>query len=270
MFEILQHFEQTAARFSPIVLIGPGAAVVIVGLFVWLGGLGLRRVLVAVLGAVTGGICGFFIVGRNMIAATISAVVATFIATIFERVFITILAASLAAVLAFFVLSGVCTETIIATRDVPIEAGKTAEQNVMISLSQTPEVIKAYIADFGTRVKQAALHMPAYGWAIIAASAVVMLGAGFLLRKLTSALCCAVLGTILIFAGMILLLLYKGNMPITTICRKCSYYAAVFGVMAAFGTVVQLGLGPRLDGSAKRKKEAKKDNAASAKRYWRT
>jgi predicted phage tail protein len=270
MFEILQNFEQTSARFSPIVLIGPGVAVVIVGLFVWLGGLGFRKVLAGVLGAGVGWICGFFISGRNIIAAAVSAVVATVVATILERIFMTILTASLAAVIAFFVLSGVYKETIISTREAPIEAEKTADQNVMISLEQTPEVIKAYIADFSAEAKQSALHMPIYGWAIIAALAVVMLGAGLLLRKPTSALCCAVLGTVLIFAGMILLLLYKGNMPVTTISQKYPYYAAVSGVMAAFGTFVQLLLGPRVGGRAKRKKKAQRDNEAPAKRYWRT
>ena len=44
MFEILQNFEQTVTRFDPIVLTGPGVATVIIGLFVWLGGLGFKKV----------------------------------------------------------------------------------------------------------------------------------------------------------------------------------------------------------------------------------
>jgi hypothetical protein len=270
MFGILQNFEQTAARFSPIVLIGPGAAVVIVGLFVWLGGLGFRKVLAGVLGAVIGWTCGFFFSSRNIIVAAVSAVSATVIATVLERLFMRILAAFLAAVLAFFVLSCVYKETIISTREAPVEVEKTGEQDVMISLKQTPEVIKAYCADFSAEAKRSAVHMPIHGWAIIAALVVIMLGAGFFLRKPTSALCCAVLGTVLIFSGMILLLLYKGNMPITTISQKYPYYAAVSGVMAAFGTFVQLLLGPKVGGRAKRKKEAQKDGEAPAKRYWRT
>ena len=53
MLEIAQNFEQVAAEFRPVVLIGPGLAAVWVGLFVWLGGLGVRRVLLAVVGAIT-------------------------------------------------------------------------------------------------------------------------------------------------------------------------------------------------------------------------
>jgi len=66
MLEIAKNFEQMATGFSPIVLIAPGLVCVVVGLFIWLGGLGFRRPLAAVVGAVSGGICGFFITDRNI------------------------------------------------------------------------------------------------------------------------------------------------------------------------------------------------------------
>jgi hypothetical protein len=270
MFELLQSFEQTAARFSPIVLIGPGVAVVLIGLFVWLGGLGFRRVLAAVLGAITGWICGFFIVGRNMMAASTSAVVAAVIAIIFQRIFITILAALLAVVLTFFVFTGICPEVIEATKDVPITAPEVTEQHVVIGIRHTPVVIKAYIADFTNMVKEAAWHMRTSGWATMAGLAVVLLIAGLFLRRLTSALCCAVLGTILVFAGMIWLLLYKGSLPISKVCDKPLYYAAVFGAMVVFGTIVQLLLCPRLEGRRKKRKGAEDAKATRSKNLWRT
>lgn len=270
MFEILQEFERTAARFSPIVLIGPGVATVIIGLFVWLGGLGFKRVLAAVLGAVTGWICGFFIVGRNMMAATASAVVAAVIAIIFQRIFITILAALLAVVLTFFVFTGICPEVIKATEDVPITAPEVAGQDAVIGVRHTPVVLKAYLADFTNMVKEAAWHMRTYAWATMAGLAVVLLIAGLFLRRLTSALCCAVLGTILVFAGMIWLLFYKGSLPISRVCDKPLYYAAVFGAMVVFGTIVQLLLCPRLEGKRKKRKEAEDAKAARSKNLWRT
>ena len=90
MLEIAQHLEQIAVWFKPVVLIGPGLAAVLLGLFVWLGGLGFRRTLVAIVGAVSGGVCGFFIAGRNIPPAMISACIAVVIAIIFERIFITV------------------------------------------------------------------------------------------------------------------------------------------------------------------------------------
>ena len=72
MLEILQDLESAicgTVRLSPVVLVGPGLIFVIAGLFIWLGGLGFRKQLVAVAGAITGGICGFFAIGQNIILA---------------------------------------------------------------------------------------------------------------------------------------------------------------------------------------------------------
>lgn len=269
MYEIIQSFEQTALRFSPIVLIVPGLLAVIVGLFIWLGGLGLRRVLAAVVGAVIGFSCGFFIIG-NIMAGGILAAGVGLIAIILQRIFIAILAVSLALVLTFFVFTGICPEVINAIDNVPITAAKITDDSVVISVQHTPVVIRAYSIDFGNMVKQAAWQMRTYAWAIMAALSIVVLVAGFFLRRLTSALCCAVLGTMLIFAGMIFLLLYKGSVPISIICDKSLFFAGVFGAMIAFGAVVQLLLCTRLEKSAKRKKEAESETSAKKKHRWRT
>jgi hypothetical protein len=166
MLEVFQNFEQLAVRLKPIVLIGPGLATVLLGLFVWLGGLGFRKILVAVIGALGGGVCGFFITDRNVMFAMILAAAAAVIAIALEKILVT----------------------------------------------------------------------------------------GSLFWHLASALCCAALGTMLIFAGMILLLLYKGAAPISRICGKQPFYTTVFIAMTAFGTTEQLLLCQR----AKKRPTAKK------------
>lgn len=258
MFQILQEFEQTASRFSPFVLIAPGVAVVLIGLFIWLGGLGFRKVVIVALGAVAGWIGGYFIAGRNVMTAAASAIVAAVLAVVLRRVFITIFAALLAAVLAFFVFTGVCPEVLAATELVPVTAGEIVEQNVMISAGITPAILRAYLADFTNVVNRAATHMPVYAWATMAGLALVFLFAGFFLNRFTSALCCAVIGAMLVFAGMIWLLLYKGSQPISRVCNKPWYYAAVFGAMVVFGTFVQLVLCPSLEKKVKKGKKPKK------------
>ena len=255
MLEIALHFEQTATQLRPIILISAGLACVIIGLFLWLGGLGFRKVLVAVAGAVGGSICGLFIVGRNIISAMILAAVAGFIAIIFERIFITILAAALAAVLGFAVLAGSYIEKQQGT--VPINQGKAQNLTEPLTLRQSIETVKAYTADFSNEIKQTCSQMPVYNWAIIAALVVIFIAAGFFLWRLTSALCCAALGTMLVFAGMVLLLLYKGAGPISCISRRQLFYAAVFLVMTAFGTIEQLLLCQRTKKQSTTKKEIK-------------
>jgi hypothetical protein len=258
MLQILQEFELTATRFAPIVLIGPGVLTVIIGLFVWLGGLSLRGVLAVVLGAVAGWICGYIIAGENIMAAAASAVVVAVIALVIQRAFITVIAASLAAILTFFVFVGICPEVLKATENVTITANHLVEKDEAVEIALTPVLLKAYIIDFSKMVRAAALQMRVYGWAAMAGSGVLLLIIGVFLRRFISALCCAVIGTMLIFTGMISLVLYKGSLPISIIRIKFLYYAAVFGFMVVFGTFVQLLLCPSLEKKAKKGKKTKK------------
>jgi hypothetical protein len=129
--------------------------------------------------------------------------------------------------------------------------------------------MNAYLFDCSERVKQSCSQMPRYIWVIIPAAAVVAIVAGVALWRFASALSCAALGTTLIFAGMILLLMYKGSAPISELMRKPPFYGTVFVTMAAFGTVEQLILCKR---KKPKSKKTKKQNESSEKRgqSWRT
>jgi hypothetical protein len=264
MFEIARGLEQTAIWFKPAVLIVPGLACVLLGLFVWLGGLGFRRALAAVIGAVSGGICGFFIDGRNITAAMIAAGVAMVIAIIFEKIFIAILTGVLAAVLGFAILAGSYVESGDSLKHYP--EYDTEKMTVVLSTSQSIKAAKGYIADFANEIKWILSQMPVHNQAIIAALAVFFIAAGFFRQHLTSAFCCAALGSMLIFAGMILLLLYKGAAPISRICQNRLFYQCIFGIMTAFGMAVQLLLCQRIKAKLTRKKEKEPETAPEG---WR-
>lgn len=253
MFEIARQLEQTAVYFNPVMLIGPGLACVLLGLFVWLGGLGFRKVLAAIVGAASGGIGGFFISGQNIMTTAISAGLAAVIAVVLERVFITILAGVLAAILGFAVLAGPYIEN--AGEATSVEWDKSRN----ISTRQTIETAEVYIARFAAETERIFSRMLVYERAIIAALAVIFAAAGFFLRRLTSAFCCAALGTILIFAGMILMLLYKGAAPISRICQNQLYYIGIFAAMTAFGMTEQLLLCQRIRERLTRRKGKSRD-----------
>jgi hypothetical protein len=269
MLEIARQLEQTAVWFNSVVLIGPGLACVLLGLFVWLGGLGFRRALVAIVGAVSGGICGFFISGRNIVTATVSAGLAAVIAIMLERIFIAILAGVLAAILGFAVLA----KPYIGIEDSLKRYPEYETENITMSLDTqlSVEIAKRYIAEFVTEIERIFSQMPVYNWVIIAALAVVFIAAGFFQLRLASAFCCAALGSILIFAGMILLLLYKGAAPISRICQNQLYYLGVFAAMTAFGTTEQLLFCQRIKERLTRKKGKSKDGKEPEKisMFWR-
>ena len=235
MFEIAQQLEQRAAGAGAEVQIGVGLAAVLVGLFLWLGGLGLRRLLAGAAGAVGGGIFGLLIASQNLVEVGILSVAGAFLAVIFERAFITLLTAALAAAIGFVVLA---------------------------------EVHKI---DFTEGLKQACRTMPVSGWVTTVVLAVVCIVAGFYIWRFVSALCCAVLGTLLVFGGMIFLLLYKGAEPVKMISNKAPLYAMVFVAMAAFGAVVQLLLCRRLGKSpGKKEQQTDTEKPEDRRKSWRT
>jgi hypothetical protein len=266
MLEVLINFEQNAARLSPIVLVGPGLMAVLLGLFIWLGGLGLRKLLVSVTGAVSGGVCGFLLIGHNIVAVIGLAAIAAAIAAIFERLFIAILAAVLAAVLGFVVLATLHNDN--ANGAIPTNQNNISTQSEILNIEQSVELVKAYIVDISSSIKQAFQELPGHYWAILLILIVFSIVAGFALRRLTLAFCCAALGTTTIFIGMILLLLYKGSAPISKIYHKPSFYGIIIAAMMVFGTIEQSFLCRDEKKQYIRKKQAA-DQRQSSRRNWR-
>jgi len=237
MLEILENFESAmsgAERLSPAVLIGPGGAAVIAGLFVWLGGLGFKRMLAAISGAICGGILASAVIGLTVVPTAASVALAVVAAMVFEKVFITALAAGLAtaAGIAFFI--GPYIQISPVTE--PVRQGQAAT----LSGGQSMSKVKAWIIDVRGAIGQACSQMPAHKWALTAVLGLVIVVGGSFLWRLTAAMYFSTAGTILVFAGMILLLIYKGVMPVSRICRRPSVYSGVFAVMVAFGTAEQL------------------------------
>jgi hypothetical protein len=236
VIEIFQNFEQVAARFNPLVLIGSGVVILILGLLIWLGGLGLRKIFISLAGLGGGVVVGLFLIGRNIFSASLSGALAALISLIFEKVLVVLLAAALAAAVTFTILAEPYFE-----KAENIEAqSQMSEQTTITGLDETLEELKTFGLDAGEKIKQAGIKIPVMIWAIIAAPAVIFLICGVILWRFNSAMFFSVLGTMVISFGMILLLSYKGIEPLSHIRGKPLIYAAVFLAMAAFGTIVQL------------------------------
>lgn len=262
MLEILQNFERALSKLAPIVVILPGLAAVVAGLFVWLGGLGFKRLLAGLIGAVAGGSAGFFLGTHNVVSIAIAGAIVALIAIMFERVFIVIVAAALMAAFVFVVLTGPYFRSAIP------EAAEMAPASQPATVRQSIETVKEYAVGFGYAVKWVGSRMPVYGWAILAAVAVVSAVVGLYLWRLASALCCAAIGTTLIFVGMILLLSYKNAAPITKMSGGSPVYAAVFLGMIAFGTIEQWLLFRRQKRRPAKAKKAKPESEQE-KQSWR-
>lgn len=269
MLEILQDFQRTAVLFSPPVLIITGIALVLIGLLLWLGGLGLRKPFLAAAAAICSALCSFFIIAPNLTLALVLAAITALIAIIFERIFIIILAAALAALIVSLILAIPYIEPPKETLFINHQISKPS---LTLSTQGTLKTIKVFAFDFIDKIKNASSKMPPRNWAIIAATPVIVIIAGIFIWRFISALSCSALGAIFIFAGMISLLLYKRSAPITAIYGKSSFYLAVFVAMLVFGACVQLLLckSPKKQRSTEKKTKSQNQEPEPVRHLWRT
>jgi hypothetical protein len=236
MLEMIQQFESVmipAAQDHPLVVIAPGSAAVAAGLLVWLGGLGFKRVLMAISGAAGGAALGYFVIGRSVLPTIISAIIAAGIASMFERVFIALIAAMLVAGLGITILAG---------RHINIKNAQN-EPEGWDETTNSDESMKEpddYLFEVGVKAKAAVSDVPVYQWLIVGLMTVLFLVGVFVFRRFGAALCFSALGTLFIAGGMVLLLFYKGSTPLSWIASRPLMYAGIAGGMTAFGTVEQL------------------------------
>lgn len=236
MLESIQNFESVmgpAVQKYPQFVIAPASAAVLGGLFVWLGGLGFKRVLMVIFGAAGGAALGYFVIGRGALPTVVSTVVAAVITAVLERVFIAQLLASLVIVISFVVLVG-------PHINIENEQIEPQTQDATIDSNGSMGQSNAYLIDLTNKVRDAFSEVPVYKWVIVGVLTIIFLVGGFVFRRFGAALCFSVLGTLFIAAGMILLLLYKGATPLSLIGNKPLMYTGIVGGMVAFGTIEQL------------------------------
>jgi hypothetical protein len=268
MLEITRHFEQAATQFNAVVLVGLGITAVLLGLFIWLGGLGLRKQLLVVVGALCGGLCAFLTSGHNIILTVLAAALGAVIATKFEKIFLAVLAGALALALGLAIM----TRPYMNNSERSAQTTPMQSQGQTYNVKQTIYVIKAYVQDLGSMIKHACPQMPPYNWMIILALTVIFTIVGFFFWPLASAFCCATLGTISIFLGMTMLLLFKASAPLTGICTRTTFFMLVFAAMVIFGTLEQLMLCKytKQKTTGKKKKDKTTQQTDKAVASWRT
>ncbi len=274
MLEIFQNFEYAmggAAQSCPLVLTAVGIAVVLAGLCIWLGGLYIKKPLVGIIGGAGGFVLGAVVIDRGPVPVAALAAVAALVAIAFERVFITVMAAVLAVVVGFVVLAGPYMKN-----SGTLESTNRDEASARTSTFDRGEVVaelRAYAVDVAGSATYAGSNMPPQRWALVAAIAVICVVGGFFIWRLIAALCFSALGTMLIFFGMTLLLIYKGSSPAGHLNDRSMVYAGIFAGMIAFGTIEQLVLCRRPQTKPAQKKkinDKEKEDTVPRKRGWRT
>ena len=267
VIEVLKSFEQEASRFSPVVLFVPGLVMVALGLIVWLAGVRLRRLVLALAGAAAGGLAGWLVHGQNPAVAGLAAGGGAVFGAILPRLSTTVFLAAFGVVVVF----------VITARTYLVEGHKPASgaPNVRrgeekLTVPESLAAVRVLAFDVVGRTKAAAGDLEPANLAVIAAVGLVLLVLGLFLARLAGALVCSVLGTALIFVGLIVLLMFKGSAPITFVQKQGTLYGLVLLGMATFGTLEQLVMCPSPQRGRKAKSAGRRPGPEEAEHDWRS
>jgi len=230
MVEIAENFERLAVDFSPALLLVPGLILTAAGLVVWLAGLRFSKIIIAITAAMAGFAAGFFAAGQKIVPAIIMAALFAVLAAIFEKISAAVLAGLLTIIICLAILS---------EHQNTVEPGRTVPKKI-VNVAESVKSLSAFAIDSAKHIKNLAVGTPVSEWAIIAVIALIVFFSMIFLGRMALAIFLSVLGSVHIFKGMILLLLFKGALPITAILAKIPFYSGVFGVMVIFGAFEQL------------------------------
>jgi hypothetical protein len=233
MPEAARYLQDLTARYDALLIIFGAIAAVLSGLFIWLGGLGVRKIATAAITAAIVSGCVYFMVYNNLVYTIACGVVAAGLAIVFERIFLTATATVTAFVLGTAFLLG-------------------------------PHIANA------ESYRQFLLDTPAY---LLVATICVTpaFGAASLISpNIIFSICFSAIGTTLIFSGMILLTSYKGSYPADYIAANKYYFLSVFAAMTGFGAFIQLFLCRRFGKKTKKGKQTEQKQSEAAKQGWRT
>jgi hypothetical protein len=242
MLEAFQYIERITVYFAPEVLIVSGLVCMVIGLYLWLGGLRLSRLAAGFLGLLAGCLWAFFLTGRQTAAFVSMAIVVGLFAMFFDKAALVISGAGTAVMISLIIFAGPSLSKS-EWQDYPESTisseGARAEKGITL-IEESIESAKTQLAFFAEKIGQAISRVPAKAFVISAVVGFAVAILGYFAPQFIAALTCSVFGTGIIFTGMILLLLYKGAQPITHIYGKANVYNTVVLAMAVFGSAVQL------------------------------
>jgi hypothetical protein len=266
MVEILKSFEQVASRFSPAVLVLPGLAMATLGLVTWLAGMCRKRLLLGLVGALTGGLAGFFVGEQSPVVAVLAAGGIAAFGAMLPRLFVAVVLAWLGVAVAFGVLAR---GHLFQEHGLLLSDQTLNQTETRFTVQESLSAVHIYVLGAVDRVREIAGQRVPGDLALLGGVGAGLLIAGLLLARLAGALTCSLIGSGLVVAGLTLLLIYKGSTPVARMEQQGAFYGLMLLGMAAFGTLEQLLLCPQPPGGREDRPEKSRSRRNESKRDWR-
>jgi hypothetical protein len=231
MTNLLWTFQNRITHLQPSLLLTLGVVTIAAGLFVWLGGLGFKKIVFVVIGVFFGAFCTLFSSGTNLFLAAAIIGICAMLALTLQETFLVLVASAFAAVIGYFLL------------------------------------IRPYFrpsSDIMSVIRQLTIGVPYYNWPIMLALTAIPFAA--VSWPGASALFSSAAGTTLILAGTIMALLNFDYPAVDYMTTRQDIYIAIIALATILGTIAQLWLLPKISTqfvAAKAKAKVKKVKARS-------
>ncbi len=271
MNELLLRIETLCLEADSSILLGVGAGMAVVGLFLWLGGARYSTIVLGLLGAAVGAMVGM-LVGQQInlepfLSMAAGAVVFSILSILARNILVIVLATVIFALLAATVYTTIVLDTQpVAEGETQQVAGEGRTSEGQTDLvepkrfvyqsfsSMDPNTRQAYIEELGGSGEGFQSRMKAvledlwrslgpHKWYLLGAILIGGIG-GFLLiwfiKNVILPLCYSVVGTMAILLGIQLVLLALGARVVSDLSPRPWIIPATFGVMTFAGWVRQL------------------------------
>ena len=230
MTSLLWTFQNRVTHLQPSLLLTLAAVTIAAGLFVWLGGLGFRKIMLVVAGAFFGAFCSLFSSGSNPLLAAAIIGICAVLALKLQDTFFMLVASACAAVIGYSIL-------------------------VWPYFRPSNNILAV--------IRQIAIGVPYYNWPILLA--IIALPFAVISWQGASALFSSAAGTTLILAGTTMALLNYGYPAVGYITTRQDIYIAIIALATILGTIAQLWLLPKISTRFAAAKQASMTKAKKAK-----
>ncbi|MHC4553158.1 MAG: hypothetical protein ACYSUT_10410 [Planctomycetota bacterium] len=244
MDEYAAQLQEGVQRMLPIVLLGPGIALVMAGLFMWLGGLRFLKAVAAVTAGVAGLIITWLLSGGQVMILVLCPVIMAGLGMVMNRLVVVLLGA--------VIVAGI---VLIGPSLVQMDMPQTEENRVQpaqqdpLGLLDSIARVQEYAREVKREIRNMIASIPPGRKTVALIVAMAFAALGLLNWRLSCAATCSTIGVVEIFAGMLILLLFKGTEGLRQAADQRLLLAVAAVGMIGLGTSLQMWLCP-----AKRKK----------------
>ena len=255
MYELLIRIETVCVEAQLLTLLGVGVIATVVGLLLWLAGTYFSSVIIGILGATVGSFCGLLISQwldvSSLLSMGIGAAVFCIAAVLLKNIIIIVLA-----MIVFALAGGTAYSSMILGSPAPQQDAQLDPVPVSSFSHMDSTMRSSYVGDISEEqdgffeklkalLKDTLGAMSPYKWKLLIAT-LVGGGGGLLLvwfiKKFVIALCCSIVGALLVLVGIESLLMATGFQMCNAFQGHRLVLTATYFSMVGIGAVVQLML----------------------------